>query len=146
MIEGHSPSYIGCKSTSSANLHEEAFFPEGQRGILSYMARKATYIRAWRDEKGFTLEDMVGRLAVLGVDTTGASLSRIERGIQPYSQDTLEAIADALDVSVAQLIEDNPELPPAKILDFVRHLSDIEAAQADKVLRAMFGERAAAKE
>jgi transcriptional regulator with XRE-family HTH domain len=106
------------------------------------MERKATYIRAWRNDRGFSLDDMVGRLAVLGVDTTGASLSRIERGIQPYNQDMLEAIADALDVPVSYLIERNPELPPAKVYDFLAHLNNDEADQAEKVLRAMFGDRA----
>lgn len=107
------------------------------------MARKATYIRAWRNERGYSLDDMVGRLEVLGVETTGASLSRIERGIQPYSQDMLEAIADALNVKVSQLIEHNPELPPAKVYDLLAHLNRDEAEQADKVLRAMFGDRSA---
>ena len=106
------------------------------------MERKATYIRAWRLKRGHSLDDMVGRMEALGVETTGASLSRIERGIQPYNQDMLEAIAAALDVSVAQLIEHNPDLPPAKIIDFLQHLNRDEAEQADKVLRAMFGDRA----
>jgi transcriptional regulator with XRE-family HTH domain len=106
------------------------------------MERKATYIRAWRAKRGYSLDDVVGRLAILGVETTGASLSRIERGIQPYNQDTLEAIAAALDVPVSYLIERNPELPPAKIYDFLQHLNGDEADQAEKVLRAMFGERA----
>jgi transcriptional regulator with XRE-family HTH domain len=103
------------------------------------MARKPTYIRAWRDERGYTLDDMVGRMDVLGVKITGASLSRIERGIQPYSQDILEAIAEALNVTVAQLTEHNPKMPPAKIYDFLKHLNADEAKQADAVLRAMFG-------
>lgn len=107
------------------------------------MERKATYIRAWRNERGHSLDDMVGRLAVLGVETTGASLSRIERGIQPYNQDMLEAIAAALNVPTSYLIERNPELPPAKVYDFIAHLNQEEAAQAEKVLRAMFGERKA---
>jgi transcriptional regulator with XRE-family HTH domain len=87
------------------------------------MARKPTYIRAWRDERGYTLDDMVGRLDTLGVKITGASLSRIERGIQPYNQDTLEAIAEALNVTVAQLAEHNPKLPPAKVYDLLGSLS-----------------------
>lgn len=105
------------------------------------MERKATYIRAWRNKLGYSLDDMVGRLAALGVETTGASLSRIERGIQPYNQDMLEAIAAALNVEAWQLIRDNPDLPPAKIYDLVPRLTNDEAEQADKVLRAMFGDR-----
>lgn len=105
------------------------------------MARKRTYIRAWREKRGYTLDDVVGRLDALGVKITGASLSRIERGIQPYNQDTLEAIAEALNVTVAQLTEHNPDLPPAKVIDFLKHLNANEVEQADAVLKAMFGER-----
>jgi transcriptional regulator with XRE-family HTH domain len=105
------------------------------------MERKATYIRAWRTKRGYSLDDMVGRLEALGIDTTGASLSRIERGIQPYNQDMLEAIAAALDVEAWQLIKDNPDIPPAKIIDFLQHLDRDQTEQADKVLRAMFGDR-----
>lgn len=113
------------------------------------MERKQTYIRAWReaggaDRKsgGYSLEDMVGRLAVIGVATTGASLSRIERGIQPYNQDMLDAIAAALGLEPWQLLKDNPAIPPAKVIDFLPYLTKDEIEQADKVLRAMFGERA----
>lgn len=111
-------------------------------GILSCMERKPTYIRAWRKKRGYTLDDMVGRLAVLGVDTTGASLSRIERGQQPYSQDILEAIAEALDVSPWDLLKNNPEIPEAEVIDFLAHLDAQELKQAESVLKAMFGERA----
>lgn len=106
------------------------------------MERKATYIRAWRGERGYSLDDMVGRLEVLGVETTGASLSRIERGLQPYNQDMLEAIASALNVPASYLIERNPELPPAKVYDLLARLDKDQADQAEKVLRAMFGDKA----
>lgn len=106
------------------------------------MARKATYIRQWRLKRGFTLDQMVGRMAELGVETTGASLSRIERGVQPYSQDILEAIAEALGRAPADLIENNPDLPEAEIFDLLRHLDDRETRQAESVLRAMFSKSA----
>jgi transcriptional regulator with XRE-family HTH domain len=106
------------------------------------MARKLTYIRAWREKRGYTLDDMVGRLDAIGLRITGASLSRIERGIQPYSQDVLEAIATALNVSAADLIENDPDVPEAEIVDLMRHLDDRERKQAESVLKAMFGNRA----
>lgn len=105
------------------------------------MERKATYIRAWRNKRGYSLDDMVGRLAELGVSSTGATLSRIERGLQPYNQDIMEAIATALDVEVWQLTKDNPDIPPAKIYDLLPHLDKDEIDQAEKVLRALFGDR-----
>ena len=105
------------------------------------MARKRTYIRAWREKRGYTLDDMVGRLEVLGLKITGASLSRIERGIQPYSQDVIEAIADAMNLTVADLTENDPDVPEAEVFDLVRHLNERELRQAGSVLKAMFGER-----
>lgn len=106
------------------------------------MARKRTYIRAWREKRGYTLDDMIGRLETIGLKITGASLSRIERGIQPYSQDVLEAIAGALNVDVADLVENDPNVPEAEVIDLMRHLDARELKQAESVLKAMFGERA----
>lgn len=109
------------------------------------MERKATYIRAWRKAGGagrraggYTLDDMVDRLKELGVPITAASLSRIENGKQPYSQDIIEAIAEALGVTVADLTENDPTKPDAEIIDLTRHLDEAEKAQAAAVLRAMF--------
>lgn len=113
------------------------------------MERKPTYIRAWREaggggrkKGGYTLDEIAGRLEVLDVRITTASLSRIERGIQPCSVDTLEAIAEALGVESWQLLKDNPDIPTAPVADFISHLSEKEAAQAEAVLRAMFEKRA----
>lgn len=138
LIEGHAFAYAGCKSDASPILHEGAFFSPLGCGIPPYVDRKPTYIRAWREKKHLTLDQVVGRLAEIEVPMTGASLSRIERGLQPYQQDTIEAIAVALDVSVAQLVEDDPSVPEATLIDFVRHLDAKRAAQAEAVLRAMF--------
>ena len=106
------------------------------------MERKPTYIRAWRKKRGYALEEMVGRLDVLGIPITAASLSRIERGSQPCSLDTLEAIASALDVESWQLIKDDPDVSSGPVVDFLQHLDAKESAQAEAVLRAMFEKRA----
>jgi transcriptional regulator with XRE-family HTH domain len=106
------------------------------------MERKPTYIRAWRKKRGYTIEQMVGRLAELGVETTGASISRIERGDQPYSQDILEGMAKALDVEAADLLRNDPTIPDAEIIDLMQHRSDVEKAQAAAVLKALFDKRA----
>jgi transcriptional regulator with XRE-family HTH domain len=106
------------------------------------MARKRTYIRAWREKKGLTLDQMVGRLDEIGVKITGASLSRIERGIQPYSQDIIEAIAESLELTVSQLVEHDPHIEKSEVIDFVQHLDAKQSRQARDVLRAMFGNRA----
>jgi transcriptional regulator with XRE-family HTH domain len=65
-----------------------------------------SYIRQWRENRGLTLEQLADR-----VGTTHASLSRIERGMQPYGQPLLEAIAEALQTDPASLLVRNPQDP-----------------------------------
>ena len=81
-----------------------------------YMAKKTvsrpkstyrpTFIRAWREDRGLTLEQLAERIG-----TTHATLSRIERGLQPYSQPMLEAIAEGLSTDPASLLMRNPADP-----------------------------------
>lgn len=67
---------------------------------------RKTFIRHWREYRGLTLERLADRLG-----TTHASLSRIERGRQPYGQALLEAIAEALQTDTASLLIRNPQDP-----------------------------------
>lgn len=70
--------------------------------------RRKTFFREWREHRGLTQEQLAGRL-----DTSVASISRIESGTQPYTQDVLEAMADALMTDPASLIMRNPADPDA---------------------------------
>jgi transcriptional regulator with XRE-family HTH domain len=65
-----------------------------------------TFIRQWREDRGLTLERLADR-----VGTTHASLSRLERGLQPYSQTMLERLADALRTDTASLLIRDPTDP-----------------------------------
>lgn len=65
-------------------------------------------IRAWRLARGFSQEELVDRVRNLGQPFTTSSLSRIERGDQPYNQRTLEALAKALGCEAADLLSRNP--------------------------------------
>jgi transcriptional regulator with XRE-family HTH domain len=67
---------------------------------------RRTFIRQWRKYRNLTLAQLADR-----VGTTHATLSRIERGIQPYNQPLLEAIAEALGTDPASLLMRNPEDP-----------------------------------
>ena len=62
-----------------------------------------TFIREWRQSRGLTLQQVANRIGI-----THASLSRIERGLQPYSQPLLEAIADVLQTEPASLLVRDP--------------------------------------
>ena len=83
----------------------------------TYMAPIAQYrrnfIREWRKRSGLTLEQLADRVTTLGVETTHATLSRVERSRQPYNQPLLEAIADALQTDAASLLMRNPTDPDA---------------------------------
>lgn len=75
---------------------------------------KKNFIRQWRLKiPGLTLEKLADRLATAhDLSITHASLSRIERGIQPYSQPILEALAAELTKGdVASLLIRNPDDP-----------------------------------
>ncbi len=66
--------------------------------------RKPTFIAAWRDHRGLTQQQLADRLG-----SSKASISRIENGEQPYTQDFLEAAAEALRTDPASLLMRNPK-------------------------------------
>ncbi len=67
-----------------------------------------TFIREWREHREMTLEALAEAVGEKIGGMTHASLSRIERGLQPYSQPILEAIAEALDTKPAILLTRDP--------------------------------------
>ena len=71
---------------------------------------RRTFIRQWREHRDLTLEVLADRVRAINeaLETTHASLSRIERGLQPYSQPLLEVIAEALQTDVASLLMRDP--------------------------------------
>lgn len=97
-----------------------------------------TQIREWREYRGLTQEALASRL-----EMSAANLSRIETGKQPYNQETLEAIAEALRCEAADLVMRHP--PGSEQHDLwavVRGLSPEQRKQAVRVLKAL-GETAA---
>jgi transcriptional regulator with XRE-family HTH domain len=74
---------------------------------------RRTFIRQWREHRGLTLEALADRVGQAVGGFTHASLSRIERGKQPYSQPILEALAHALQTDVASLLMRDPSDPEA---------------------------------
>ena len=73
---------------------------------------RRTYLRAWRNHHDLSLERVAERLKeVHGVEMTHASLSRIERGLQPYSQRQLEALAVEYKTEPASLLMRDPKDP-----------------------------------
>lgn len=61
--------------------------------------RSQHFIKEWREFRGLSQEELAER-----IDSTKTSISRIESLETGYTQDTLEAIADALGTHPANLL------------------------------------------
>ncbi len=82
------------------------------RRIQRPAQRRRTFLRAWRKHLGLTQERAVARFIELGVDDMStAQLSRIESGLQGYTQDFLELAAEAYRTDVASLLTRDPSDP-----------------------------------
>ena len=71
--------------------------------MVKKRAYKKTYIREWRLYRGLTLEQLADR-----IDMTASHLSMLERGQRSYMQETLEAVAHALQTEPASLLMRDP--------------------------------------
>lgn len=72
-------------------------------GYRPKRARRRTFIKEWREYRQLTQDALAERLK-----TSKASISRIEAGSQAYTQDFLEACADALRTDPASLLMRDP--------------------------------------
>lgn len=66
-----------------------------------------TFIREWREHRGHTLEELADL-----VGCTAGAISNVERMASGYTQGMLEALADALATSAADLISRHPDDSP----------------------------------
>lgn len=96
--------------------------------------RRRTFLREWREHRNLTQEAAADRI---GVDQT--TLSRIERGVLPYSQDFLEAAAFAYMCEPADLLMRNPLDADAvwSITDNLRAASPEVRATIETVIGAL---------
>lgn len=72
-------------------------------GYQSRRVRRKTFIKQWREYRDLTQDALAERL-----ETSKASISRIEAGQQAYTQDFLEACAEALRTDPASLLMRDP--------------------------------------
>jgi len=96
------------------------------------------YIREWRLHRKLSLRKLADRMEVEpGVPLTShANIDRIEKGVQPYTQEILEAIAVALDVTVLDLLSVNPA-KNGEIVDLLNALSPENKEAAMKMLKSL---------
>lgn len=93
------------------------------------------YLKEWRKKRGLSLRKLADRMEIEpGVPLMShANIGRIENFEQPYSQELLEAAAEALECSVSDLLSVNP-LKDGKVIDIMDMLrgksdADMEAAK-----------------
>jgi len=97
--------------------------------------RRRHFIREWREFRDLTQDQLAARL-----DMSKASLSRIENFKQPYTQDFLEACAEALRTDPASLIMRNP-MDDAAIWSIWDQAAPGERKQIEEVARVLVGGR-----
>jgi transcriptional regulator with XRE-family HTH domain len=89
------------------------------------------YIRAWREFRQMSQEELAEK-----VGSSHSTLSRVERGIQPYNQLLLEDLATELRCTVADLLIRNP-MDPEGIWSIWDALSPPQRRQAIAVISAI---------
>lgn len=79
-------------------------FNGGMRKAASKPRFRPTFIKQWREHRGLSQEQLAERL-----EMTQSHLSMLENGKRGYTQETLEAVAHALQTDVASLLMRNPK-------------------------------------
>lgn len=95
-------------------------------------------IRAWRLHRGLTLEQLAAR-----IESTPATISRVERRVRPYSQGLIEALADALNCEPQDLVRGAPpSQADIDLWEVVKGLDQDKKRQATRLLRVLTEEAA----
>jgi transcriptional regulator with XRE-family HTH domain len=94
------------------------------------------FIKEWRVYRGLTQEQLADRIGV-----SKATLSRLESAKQPYTQDVLEALADAMNCEPADLIMRDPSREGA-IWSIWENATPEQRVQIESVVRALVGKAA----
>lgn len=90
-----------------------------------------TFIRRWRLHRGMSLDQLS---AAAGIDKS--NLSKLERGLLPYNQETLERLASALRTDPASLLV-RPAGDAASVWEMWDHASPDERRQIESVISAL---------
>ncbi len=95
------------------------------------------FIKQWREYRGYTLEELAEKIGV-----THGAIQQLETGKTHYRQQMLEALAEALACSAADLIMRNPldEDAPWSLFDVWKHATHEKRKQLRKVIEALSDE------
>ena len=97
------------------------------------------YFREWRTHRKLSLAKAVARMeAEPGGDPliSSMSLSRIERGEQPYSEEVVNALADVYQCEPYMLFTMNPQMDGA-VIDLMKFVTKMDGRKAEKSLQLL---------
>lgn len=106
--------------------------------VMATPPKPAHFIKAWREYRQLSLRQLASRMETEpGVELiTYASLSRIENQKQSYTEDILNALAEALAVEPWMLLKVDPN-KNGKIVDLLIHLNPDQQRQAIKLIEVL---------
>jgi transcriptional regulator with XRE-family HTH domain len=102
-----------------------------RRGIKR-APKHRTFIRAWRNHRKLTIEQLAGR-----TDISVATLSRIESGKQLYNQGHLEIISEALNCKPEDLLGFDPATFSYEAWQVIQGAKPAERLQMERVIKAL---------
>lgn len=93
---------------------------------------KPTFLREWRKARNLTQARLGDR-----VNKDPSIISRLERGEIPYSQEWLEALADALNCEPGDLLRPPPTETDLDAYDILRSVPPAKKPDAIRILKAL---------
>ncbi len=118
-------------STVKPDLTEVAYRLVGRCVTLGDMASQRHYIRQWRKHRGLTQEQLAERIGI-----APSYISKIEKGARRYDQPFLEAAAEVLRCSPADLIMRDPT-DPEGIWNIWEQLAPVERRQVVEIAKTL---------
>lgn len=107
--------------------------------IRGQKPRRRTFLKEYRLRTGLSQEAAATKFVELGAESmSGATISRLEKGTQPYTQDLLELAADVYGTDVLSLLSVDPTRPDPTERDKILPVWD----QASEEQRAFIAEMA----
>lgn len=97
------------------------------------------YFREWRSFRGLSLSKVQGRMEKEpGGEPliSSMSLSRMERGLQPYAEEVVNALAEVYGCEPYELFSVNP-LKQGDVVDLMRYIRSLPAGSAGKAMRVL---------
>lgn len=107
---------------------------------MSQNRRKPHFIQQWRKHRKLSLRRLAERMEKSPGEPliSHAQISRIEKGENQYTEETLWALAEALDCDVADLIGVDPS-KDGEVIDLLRHIPESKRQDAIAILKALAG-------